>query len=153
MNPHCLICLLGLLALAACGGGGSGSATVPAPQPPSGSVPTQLLTNAKSQSQLLTTFRAAYDSAMSGQGQVEDAGVAAAAPASDSNAGNFSVTYTAENSVDEYDAVKYDGEYLYIAPTRSMDCCVALDAGEIARADQAMSSNSASALRLSLIHI
>ena len=120
---------------------------MPAPQPPSGSVPTQLLTNAKSQSQLLTTFRAAYDSAMSGQGQVEDAGVAAAAPASDSNAGNFSVTYTAENSVDEYDAVKYDGEYLYIAPTRSMDCCVALDAGEIARADQAMSSNSASALR------
>ena len=116
---------------------------MPAPQPPSGSVPTQLLTNAKSQSQLLTTFRAAYDSAMSGQGQVEDAGVAAAAPASDSNAGNFSITYTAENSVDEYDAVKYDGEYLYIAPTRSMDCCVALDAGEIARADQAMSSNSA----------
>ena len=71
LNPIVLFCLLGLLALATCGGGGggggSGSATVPAPQPPSGSVPAQLLTNAKSQSQLLTTFRAAYDSAMSGQ--------------------------------------------------------------------------------------
>ncbi len=36
---------------------------------------------------------------------------------------SFTGTYTLEAKVDEYDIVKYDGERLFIAPTRGMDCC------------------------------
>ena len=85
------------------------------------------------------TFREAYGTAMSDQAEAADAGDAVAA-ADDSSARSFSVTYTAENSVDEYDAVKYDGEYLFIAPSRSMDCCMVLTAGGVARADQGASA-------------
>ena len=85
------------------------------------------------------TFREAYGTAMSDQAEAADAGDAVAA-ADDSSARSFSVTYTAENSVDEYDAVKYDGEYLFIAPSRSMDCCMVLTAGDVARADQGASA-------------
>ena len=85
------------------------------------------------------TFRDAYGTAMSDQAEAADAGVAVAA-ADDSSARSFSVTYTAENSVDEYDAVKYDGEYLFIAPSRSMDCCVVLTTQDVARADQGASA-------------
>ena len=81
------------------------------------------------------TFREAYGTAMSDQAEAADAGDAVAA-ADDSRARSFSVTHTAENSVDEYDAVKYDGEYLFIAPSRSMDCCVVLTTQDVAQADQ-----------------
>ncbi|MEC7957257.1 MAG: beta-propeller domain-containing protein [Pseudomonadota bacterium] len=76
---------------------------------------------------------------MSDQTEAADAGDAVAA-ADDSSARSFSVTYTAENSVDEYDAVKYDGEYLFIAPSRSMDCCVVLTTQDVAQADQGASA-------------
>ena len=36
---------------------------------------------------------------------------------------SFTGTYTLEAKVDEYDVVKYNGERLFIAPTRGMDCC------------------------------
>ena len=36
---------------------------------------------------------------------------------------SFTTTYTVEKSIDEHDAVKYDGSHLFIAPSRSMDCC------------------------------
>lgn len=37
--------------------------------------------------------------------------------------GNFTGTYTQEARVDELDAVRYDGSYLYIAPRRYFNCC------------------------------
>jgi len=40
---------------------------------------------------------------------------------------NFTTSYTFESNVDEHDYVKYDGEYLYIAPSRSLDCCFVLN--------------------------
>mgnify|MGYP001226582142 FL=1 len=39
---------------------------------------------------------------------------------------SYTTTYTLEASVDEHDVVKYDGEHLFIAPSRSMDCCFIL---------------------------
>src|SRR5690606_35973971 len=37
--------------------------------------------------------------------------------------GTFTGTYTQEANVDELDAVRYDGEHLYVAPQRHMTCC------------------------------
>ena len=131
-------------ALIGCGGGSS-SNSLPAPVPPQGTAPTELLTNSKSQTQLLATFRSAYATAMNGSEQAEDAALAASVGESDASASNFSVTYTAENAVDEYDAVKYDGEYLFVAPSRSMDCCFVLEASDDAVLDQATSASNGSA--------
>lgn len=37
--------------------------------------------------------------------------------------GNFTGTYTQEANVDEFDAVRYDGSHLYVAPRRYFNCC------------------------------
>jgi len=37
--------------------------------------------------------------------------------------GNFTGTYTQEARVDEFDAVRYDGSHLYVAPRRFFYCC------------------------------
>ena len=52
--------------------------------------------------------------------------------ASDSSSGSssssgFTSTYTLEVNIDEHDYVKYDGSHLFIAPTRSMNCCFIID--------------------------
>ena len=124
-----LLCAGFLFALVGCGGGGSSASNPVAAEPPTGAnTPTALLTNAKSQEELLVTFRSSYAATLDGSRQSGDGTVvttAAEDSSADSGSSGFSVTYTAENAVDEYDAVKYDGEYLYIAPSRSMDrgCC------------------------------
>jgi len=41
--------------------------------------------------------------------------------------GQFSSTYTQEADVDEHDFVKYDGDHLYIAPSRGLECCFAIE--------------------------
>jgi hypothetical protein len=38
--------------------------------------------------------------------------------------GSFTGTYTQEPRVDEFDAVRYDGAHLYVAPQRYLTCCV-----------------------------
>jgi uncharacterized secreted protein with C-terminal beta-propeller domain len=42
--------------------------------------------------------------------------------------GSFSGTYTLDINVDEFDAVRYDGRRLYVAPQRTVTCCWALPA-------------------------
>ena len=37
--------------------------------------------------------------------------------------GGFTGTYTQEASVDEFDAVRYNGSHLFIAPRRYFHCC------------------------------
>jgi hypothetical protein len=52
------------------------------------------------------------------------------AAAGDAQSGNFTGTYTQDVNVDELDAVRYDGEHLYVAPRRYFHCCFILeDAG------------------------
>ncbi|MGB1939364.1 MAG: beta-propeller domain-containing protein [Pseudomonadales bacterium] len=36
---------------------------------------------------------------------------------------SFTTTYTLEKNVDEYDFVKYDGDRMFVAPTRGLGCC------------------------------
>ena len=40
---------------------------------------------------------------------------------------NFTGTYTQEKNVDEFDAVRYDGSHLFVAPRRYYYCCYLLD--------------------------
>lgn len=47
--------------------------------------------------------------------------------ASAPGAENFTGTYTQEVNVDEFDAVRYDGEHLYVAPRRFFHCCFILE--------------------------
>ena len=56
--------------------------------------------------------------------QLAAADVLAAAPAG----GNFTGTYTQDLNVDELDAVRYDGEHLFVAPRRYFHCCFILPA-------------------------
>ena len=51
-------------------------------------------------------------------------GIASGAAAS----GSFTGTYTQEANVDEFDAVRYDGSHLYVAPRRYFNCCFILAA-------------------------
>jgi uncharacterized secreted protein with C-terminal beta-propeller domain len=47
----------------------------------------------------------------------------ATSSAGDASAGNFTGTYTQEQDVDEFDAVRYDGSHLFVAPRRYLPCC------------------------------
>ncbi len=53
-------------------------------------------------------------------------GEAFALAANDAGESGFTMTYTQEPNVDEFDAVRYDGEHLYIAPRRYLNCCFIL---------------------------
>ena len=77
---------------------------------------------------------------------------------------SYTTTYTLEESVDEHDVVKYDGEHLFIAPSRSMDCCFILrdaipsisdDSNQSERGIRILSTNpeEASAAEVSIISI
>lgn len=96
------------LQLTACGGGTD--AAQPTAQEPVGML--RLVRNA---AELESSLKTAVRSAPS-----VDALAAVAATASP---GRFSGTYTQEARVDELDPVRYDGNYLYIAPQRAIRCC------------------------------
>ena len=107
-----------MLALAASLTGCGGSPGAPDNQPPA---PVGLLRAAASDAEL-------FDSLTEGFTQVSDDQVAplGATPvlARAEADGGFSTTYTQESGVDEFDIVKYDGEFMYLAPTQGhLDCC------------------------------
>ena len=58
----------------------------------------------------------------------QDVNVAISDAIAAASGGNFTGTYTQEQNVDEFDAVRYDGEYLYVAPRRYFGCCYILAA-------------------------
>lgn len=99
------------LMIAGCGGGATGGV---APVPPLEGLLKQVNDPAELEQSIKSGF-----SAMLTQQEVADAQVAQAAAAS----GNFTGTYTQEARVDEFDAVKYDGSHLYVAPRRYYRCC------------------------------
>ena len=100
------------LIVAACGGGGSADVFGPVP-------PVQgLLKPVSDPAELEQSIKSGL-SVMQSQQQVADAQGATAAAVS----GNFTGTYTQEARVDEFDAVRYDGSHLYVAPRRYYYCC------------------------------
>ena len=114
--------------LTACGGGGGGStATSPDPAPGPDLAPTGLLIPVESNSELLATVQRGFTNTLNKNiARTEE--LAMTAPTEqDSSESSYTTTYTLENNVDEHDAVKYDGEHLFIAPSRSMDCCFIVD--------------------------
>ena len=130
MNSKTGIYTLSFLAtlLTACGGGGGGStATSPDPAPGPDLAPTGLLIPVESNSELLATVQRGFTNTLNNNiARTEE--LAMTAPTEqDSSESSYTTTYTLENNVDEHDAVKYDGEHLFIAPSRSMDCCFIVD--------------------------
>jgi uncharacterized secreted protein with C-terminal beta-propeller domain len=106
----------GLLVLAACGT----SSNAPAPDEPD----TALLRKVTAASELESSLKSGLTTIRDTQ-EVNQAIADATAAA---NPGNFTGTYTQEENVDEFDAVRYDGEYLYVAPRRYFGCCYILEA-------------------------
>ncbi len=110
-----LIPLVSLLALSACGG--SSSSTPPPDEPVAG-----LLKKVSAPAELEASIKNALTTITPAATDVLATGGIAAEPAPI----NFTGTYTQEKNVDEFDAVRYDGEHLYVAPRRFFNCCFAL---------------------------
>lgn len=118
--------LVSLLALAACGGSSSSST---GPEDPVAGLLKKVSSPAELEASIKSGLTAVVP-APSGDALASDG----AAPSPEAN---FTGTYTQEQNVDEFDAVRYDGEHLYIAPRRFFDCCFALPE---AQADGAFNS-------------
>jgi uncharacterized secreted protein with C-terminal beta-propeller domain len=114
-----------LLALAGCGSN-SGGGSDPDPQPPVQG----LLSPVSDAAALETSLKAGLTQMAS----VEQLAVTDAVANAEANR-NFTSTYTQELNVDELDAVRYDGERLFVAPRRYIHCCFVRPAIE-AQADQ-----------------
>ena len=105
-----------LLAMAGCGSGSSSNG---------GNDPTVqgLLGPVSDQAALETSLKAGLTQMAS----TEQLAAAADAEAFAATGGNYTGTYTQELNVDELDAVRYDGEHLFVAPRRYFDCCFILE--------------------------
>lgn len=108
---------LTLLAVSGCGGSSSG---VNGPAP----APVGMLSLVADPADLEASIKAGLTTVPETEGvQALALGAPAAAPGADTQSGNFTGTYTQEANVDEFDAVRYDGSHLFIAPRRFLYCC------------------------------
>lgn len=121
------------IALISCGGGGDSESPAPTPNPIDEPVATGLLIPVETQAQLVNSFRQGFDQIIETTAAVTTDDAALQLPTSEAASGDsansrsFTTTYTLERGIDEHDAVKYDGSHLFIAPSRSMDCCFIVD--------------------------
>jgi uncharacterized secreted protein with C-terminal beta-propeller domain len=100
------------LLVAGCGGGGeAGGDTVPPPA-------SGMLRKAQSANELEESLKSSLM-------DVLIAGPPSGPMVTAAGAGDFSGTYTAEAGVDEFDYARYDGSYLYVAPSRFSDASAA----------------------------
>lgn len=100
------------LLLAACGGSSGGGSTTPVDPPATGLL--SPVTDA-------TAFEASLKAGLTAMSSSEQLSLENATADS-----NFTGTYTQEVNVDEFDAVRYDGTHLYVAPRRFFHCCFLL---------------------------
>ncbi|MEX1665951.1 beta-propeller domain-containing protein [Zhongshania arctica] len=101
--------------LVACGGGNGKTAGTEQSN--------SLLRAVSSEAEFVTHFKTLYTQ-NNGNDQVSAAPQASeGAAANDGSSGGYSSTYTLENNVDEFDVLKYDGDFLYIVPTLQQNCC------------------------------
>ena len=113
-----LLILLSSALISSCGGGSDSSQPTPEIPPPP---PTQLpglLVQIETEDDLVDSVKRGFKYALA-LGVVR-------VPA-EYYESRFTTTYTLESNVDEHDYVKYDGEHLYIAPSRGLDCCFVLN--------------------------
>ena len=110
-------CLCGLILLAMAGCGSSSSSGSESPEPVKG-----LLSPVTTAAAL----EASLKDGLTSMANSEQLAVADAAAATSAGTSNFTGTYTQELNVDELDAVRYDGEHLYVAPRRYFHCCFIL---------------------------
>ena len=97
------------LMIAACGGGGSTDGGAPV-------APVQgLLKQVSNPMELEQSIKSGFSVMRTEQQMVDSVATAASS--------NFTGTYTQEAGVDEFDAVRYDGSHLYVAPRRYYNCC------------------------------
>jgi uncharacterized secreted protein with C-terminal beta-propeller domain len=107
-----------LLAIAGCGSGSnSGPGDPPGPQP------VGLLSPVSD----TAAFEASIKAGLTTMTSAEVLANAGAAQSTD-----FTGTYTQELDVDELDSVRYDGEYLIVAPRRYFQCCFILTDAQFA---------------------
>ncbi len=115
LRAHVILPLISLLALAACGGS---SSSTTGPEPPVAG----LLKRVSDPAELESSIKAGLTTVTPPPaGDALAIGGTAPEPS-----GNFTGTYTQETNVDEFDAVRYDGEHLYVAPRRFFNCCFGL---------------------------
>lgn len=117
-----------LLVVAGCGGNSSGDGS---PNEPA----VGLLSPVNDAAALEASIKSGF-TAMSSAEQLTLAADIALGNATD----NFTGTYTQEKNVDEFDAVRYDGSHLFVAPRRYYYCCYLLPA---AAADGATNTGAA----------
>ena len=142
-----IVCPSLLMLVAACGGGGSDSGTSnpPVATPPPEPEPKGLLIQVAGSDELRQKAVQGLENYLEGQlsSQADSSDPVSDQPQSEAGDGSgdqsfagdvgesagrsesvsFTTTYTLENNVDEYDFVKYDGDRLFVAPTRGLDCC------------------------------
>ncbi len=106
-----------VLALTGCGGSSGGAG-------PGEPVAEGLLKQVASPQELESALKESFTT-FGSQAATTDA-LALAAPGAPAEA-DFTGTYTQEKNVDEFDAVRYDGEHLYVAPRRFFHCCFIAD--------------------------
>jgi uncharacterized secreted protein with C-terminal beta-propeller domain len=115
--------------ITSCGGDSKNTA----PNPNTGTEPSTkgMLTQVKTDAELLQSLRQGFSKTIEANLQLRNAtaevAMDTASVASDDSGSSFTTTYTLEANVDEHDYVKYDGNHLFIAPSRSLDCCFIID--------------------------
>ena len=114
------VVVLALAVLAGCGGS-SGGADEDSPDTPSAEP--GMLRKVASEAELKALLEDIFTTTSAESNQV------ALSPGFDASASTgFTGTYTQEARVDEFDAVRYDGSHLYVAPQRFFHCCFIADA-------------------------
>ena len=141
-------CALLACVLTACGGGGGSSDNTsldPVAGGPPDEPPTGLWITSEPGDGLL-----AYRTKLTQTSSKRMAAVVDAAPTTEGADAGFSTTYTLESDIDEHDIVKYDGQLLAVAPSRSACCFILDDAREPLSADVAPEepNSTAPAIRL-----
>ena len=125
MRPFTARGLLTLIFVSGCGGGSSSG---PADDP---DIDTSgLLVPVQSAAELETSIKSGLTAPPAATPPALDAGLRGGVDAPEASSG-FTTTYTQERNVDEFDVVKYDGEFMYIAPIRMYGgCCWILEAAD-----------------------
>ena len=129
MGQRLLVSSVALL-LISCGSGTSSPDLVEVTLPP----PKGLLISAENDVEFLDIFSLSIIE--DGEDYLNNTDAIVVASAAEDSGLSFTTTYTLEASVEEHDVVKYDGDHLFIAPSRSMGCCFVTPAVSSVGADQ-----------------